>query len=192
MIREPVTAPAPLPVVPPLEQSVAEVPESLPIERSLSLGQTAYERLAAQVLRYGLDGLPASPTVASLPLRGRGLLPPARCCKKNSANFSILETPHETNDCLAPLGGRQVAVGRLGPAAARPSADGDHTASGRRAGPGSQIPARPRANQARAGQRRDLLSSRCHHDGGDLLVAQGQGASAAWRFPRLARHARLR
>ncbi len=37
----------------------------LPIERSLSLGQTAYERLAAQVLRYGLDGLPASPTVAS-------------------------------------------------------------------------------------------------------------------------------
>ena len=65
VIREPATAPAPLPVVPPLEQSVVEVPESLPIERSLSLGQTAYERLTSQVLRYGLDGLPASPTVAS-------------------------------------------------------------------------------------------------------------------------------
>jgi len=60
-----VREPAPAPVVPPVEQSVAEVPESLPIERSLSLGQTAYERLTSQVLRYGLDGLPASPTVAS-------------------------------------------------------------------------------------------------------------------------------
>ena len=120
------------------------------------------------------------------PIRGRGRLPPARCCKKNSADFSILETPHETNDCLAPPGGRPVAVGRLGPAAARPAADGDHSASGRRAGPGSQIPARARANQARAGQRRDLLSSRCHHHGGDLLVAQGQGESAAGRLPRLA------
>ncbi len=48
-----------------MNQSAAEVPVPLPIERSLSLGQTAYERLAAQVLRYGLDGLPASPTVAS-------------------------------------------------------------------------------------------------------------------------------
>ena len=63
VVREPATAPAP--VVPPLEQSVAEVSESLPIERSLSLGQTAYERQVAQVLRYGLDGLTASPTVAS-------------------------------------------------------------------------------------------------------------------------------
>lgn len=63
VIREP--APASVPVVPPVEQSVAKVPESLPNERSLSLGQTAYERLTSQVFRYGLDGLPASPTVAS-------------------------------------------------------------------------------------------------------------------------------
>ena len=61
--------------------------------------------------------------------------------------------------------------------------DGDHSASGRRAGPGPQIPARPRANQARAGQRRDLLSSRCHHHGGDLLVAQGQGEARPGAFP---------
>jgi hypothetical protein len=67
VVREPVTAPAPapVPVVPAVEQRVAEVPEPLPSERSLSLGQTAYERLTAQVMRYGLDGLPASPTVAS-------------------------------------------------------------------------------------------------------------------------------
>jgi hypothetical protein len=55
----------PVPIIASLQRSVAEVPESLPIERALSLGQTAYERLAGQVLRYGLDGLPASPTVAS-------------------------------------------------------------------------------------------------------------------------------
>jgi hypothetical protein len=66
VIREPVTAPAPLPVVQPLEHSVAaEVSVSLPIERPLSLGQTAYARLTSQVLRYGLDGLPASHTIAS-------------------------------------------------------------------------------------------------------------------------------
>jgi hypothetical protein len=63
VLREP--APTPAPVVPPVEQSVAKVPESLPSESSLSLGQTAYERQVAQVLRYGLDGLPASPRVAS-------------------------------------------------------------------------------------------------------------------------------
>jgi hypothetical protein len=65
VIREPATVPAPLPVVPPPETRVAEAPELLPIERSLSLGQTPYARLAAQVLRYGLDGLPASPPVAA-------------------------------------------------------------------------------------------------------------------------------
>jgi hypothetical protein len=65
VIREPTTAPVRAPVVPPLEQSVVAVPESLPIERSLSLGQTAYERLTSQVLRYGLDGLPVSSTVAA-------------------------------------------------------------------------------------------------------------------------------
>ncbi len=63
VIREPATAPAP--VVPPLEQSVAEATESLPSESPLSLGQTTHERQVAQVLRYGLDGLPTSPTVAS-------------------------------------------------------------------------------------------------------------------------------
>jgi hypothetical protein len=65
VVREPAPTSAPVSVAPPLEQKVADVPESLPIERSLSLGQTAYERLTSQVLRYGLDGLPASPTVAS-------------------------------------------------------------------------------------------------------------------------------
>jgi hypothetical protein len=60
-----VREPAPAPVVPPVEQSVAEMPVSLPSESPLSLGQTAYERQVAQVMRYGLDGLPASPTVAS-------------------------------------------------------------------------------------------------------------------------------
>jgi hypothetical protein len=65
VIREPAPIPVPAPVVPPVEQSVAEVPELLPIERSPSLGRTAYARQVAQVLRYGLDGLPASPTVES-------------------------------------------------------------------------------------------------------------------------------
>jgi len=58
-----VREPAPAPVVPLVAQSVAEMPVSLPSESSLSLGQMAYERQVAQVLRYGLDGLPASPTV---------------------------------------------------------------------------------------------------------------------------------
>ncbi len=66
-----VREPAPAPVVPPVEQSVAEVTESLPSESPLSLGQTAYERQVAQVMRYGLDGLPVSPTVASPDWRPR-------------------------------------------------------------------------------------------------------------------------
>jgi hypothetical protein len=65
VIREPATAPASVAVVPPPETPVTEVTESLPSENSPSLGQTAYERQVAQVLRYGLDGLPASPRVAS-------------------------------------------------------------------------------------------------------------------------------
>jgi hypothetical protein len=65
VVREPTAIPAQLPVVPPPETRVAEVSESLPSEKSLSLGQTSYERQVAQVLRYGLDGLPASPRVAS-------------------------------------------------------------------------------------------------------------------------------
>ena len=39
-----VREPAPAPVVPLVDQSVAELPVSLPSESSLSLGQTAYER----------------------------------------------------------------------------------------------------------------------------------------------------
>ncbi len=65
VIREPAAVPAPPPVNPPHETRLAEMLESLPIERSLSLGHTAYERLTSQVLRYGLDGLSASPTLAA-------------------------------------------------------------------------------------------------------------------------------
>jgi hypothetical protein len=60
-----VREPAPAPVAPVVDQSVAEMPVSLPSESSLSPGHTAYERQVAQVMRDGLDGLPAFPTVAS-------------------------------------------------------------------------------------------------------------------------------
>jgi hypothetical protein len=66
-----VREPAPAPVVPLVEPSVAEMPVSLPSESSLSLGQTAYQRQVAQVLRDGLDSLPVSPTVASPDWRPR-------------------------------------------------------------------------------------------------------------------------
>jgi hypothetical protein len=69
VVREPAPAPpAPASVV---EQSVAEVTESLPSESSLWLGQTAYERQVAQVMRNGLDDMPVSPTVASPDWRPR-------------------------------------------------------------------------------------------------------------------------
>jgi hypothetical protein len=68
VVREPVAPPASS--IPPFAPSVAELPRQF--ERSDSLGQTPYERLTAQVLRYGLDGLPASPRVAP-PISG--LLP---------------------------------------------------------------------------------------------------------------------
>lgn len=47
-------------------RATADVPSPAPRvaasdEVSFSLGRTEYERLAGQVLRYGLDGLPASP-----------------------------------------------------------------------------------------------------------------------------------
>jgi hypothetical protein len=61
VVREPARAPInPLP-----QPGPDEVPVPLPSERSFSLGQTASGRLAAQVLRYGLDGLPPSPTGAA-------------------------------------------------------------------------------------------------------------------------------
>ncbi|MDR3639667.1 MAG: hypothetical protein P4L84_38055 [Isosphaeraceae bacterium] len=57
VVREPA-------IVPPSPQINVPRPESLPADSAdgaTSLGRTAYERLAGQVLRYGLDGLPASP-----------------------------------------------------------------------------------------------------------------------------------
>jgi hypothetical protein len=49
----PSTSPTPSPPPPPPRR---------PFEPSLALGQTAYERRVGQILRYGLDGLPAGPT----------------------------------------------------------------------------------------------------------------------------------
>ena len=63
MVHVPATAPAP--VLPSPDRKVAEVPVPLSSEDSLSLGQAAYDRLTSQVLRYGLDGLPASPMITS-------------------------------------------------------------------------------------------------------------------------------
>jgi len=63
VIREP----AATPIESPSERIVAEIPEPFANERSISLGETAYERLTSQVLRYGLDGLPVSRTVVSSP-----------------------------------------------------------------------------------------------------------------------------
>jgi hypothetical protein len=64
----PSTSPTPPP--PPLRR---------PFEPSLALGQTAYERRLGQILRYGLDGLPAGPTSGGLdavpePVASRQLL----------------------------------------------------------------------------------------------------------------------
>jgi hypothetical protein len=63
VVHEPATAPAP--ILPSPNQKVAEAPVSLASEDSLSLGQADYERLSSQVLRYGLDGLPASPMISA-------------------------------------------------------------------------------------------------------------------------------
>ena len=65
VVHEPATAP--VPILPSPIPDVTEVPVALSNEDSLSLGQAAYERLTSQVLRYGLDGLPASPRVTSPP-----------------------------------------------------------------------------------------------------------------------------
>jgi hypothetical protein len=59
-----VREPAPAPVVPLVEQSVAEMPVSLSSESPPSIGQTPYERQIAQVMRNGLDVMSASPTDA--------------------------------------------------------------------------------------------------------------------------------
>jgi hypothetical protein len=50
-----------------------------PFGPSFALGETAHERLAGQVVRYGLDGLPTAPPIGSLdampsPLPSRQLL----------------------------------------------------------------------------------------------------------------------
>ena len=57
VVREPA---APIPEV----GEVDRVPDPFPVlaEIDISLGRSARERMAAQVLRYGLDGLPAPPT----------------------------------------------------------------------------------------------------------------------------------
>jgi hypothetical protein len=60
-----VHVPATAPVLSSPDQKLAEVPVSLPSEGSLQLRHEAYERLTSKVLRYGLDGLPASPMVTS-------------------------------------------------------------------------------------------------------------------------------
>jgi len=60
VVHEPVAAPT----VPPRATAAVQSPTprvAVSDEVSLSLGRTEYERLAGQVLRYGLDGLPASP-----------------------------------------------------------------------------------------------------------------------------------
>jgi hypothetical protein len=62
-----VREPAPTPLVRHDDRTTAQSPPSqrLPAsERPSSLGSTASERLASQVLRYGLDGLPTPPSYA--------------------------------------------------------------------------------------------------------------------------------
>lgn len=57
-----VREPAPVPLEPADEPIVvAHSPTPRPDVRPLSLGRTNHQRLAALVIRYGLDGLPASP-----------------------------------------------------------------------------------------------------------------------------------
>ena len=51
--------PTPMTVDSSVGSAVSQAPS--PTEGLFSLGQTARDRLASQVLRYGLDGLPASP-----------------------------------------------------------------------------------------------------------------------------------
>jgi len=60
VVREQAKAPVDLPSEPTVDREW----ESRPTGSLFSLGQTPYERLAGQVLRYGLDGLPASPSAA--------------------------------------------------------------------------------------------------------------------------------
>jgi len=70
------------PVFPPVEQSVAEVPESLPDRAFASLGRTAYERqVAAGAALPGSMALSA-PRRRVARLRGRGPLPPADVARR--------------------------------------------------------------------------------------------------------------
>jgi hypothetical protein len=54
------------PAVPPIVPSVERIASPAPSRPGsfLGLGQTAHDRMAEQVLRYGLDGLPRSASVA--------------------------------------------------------------------------------------------------------------------------------
>ena len=57
----------PAPAAPPPERAAVpaqEAPEARPLGDSFGPGPTASDRLAWQVLRYGLDGLPAPPAAA--------------------------------------------------------------------------------------------------------------------------------
>jgi hypothetical protein len=63
VVHVPATVPAPVLASP--RPNVADVPVSISSDDSLPLGEAAFDRLTSQVLRYGLDGLPASPMITS-------------------------------------------------------------------------------------------------------------------------------
>lgn len=61
VIREPAAPPASRPAVRDAVEPAPAPPAAVLAGVDLALGRTPRERLAGQVLRYGLDGLPASP-----------------------------------------------------------------------------------------------------------------------------------
>jgi hypothetical protein len=58
VVREPTSSP----ILPPVERVAASAPSQA--GRFLGMGPTAHDRLAEQILRYGLDGLPRSVSVS--------------------------------------------------------------------------------------------------------------------------------
>jgi hypothetical protein len=62
IVREPVSSPITPPVGPIASTERAPTPSQS--GRFSGLGQTAHDRMAEQVLRYGLDGLPRSPALS--------------------------------------------------------------------------------------------------------------------------------
>lgn len=65
VVREPAQAPVDAPTSSGMDTSAPRLASSYPSSGPLGMGQTPSNRLAWQVLRYGLDGLPASPPAAS-------------------------------------------------------------------------------------------------------------------------------